>query len=65
MADKATLPQAVAAKFNVVPGIGIGEINFKGRKYDLTTISVEEAESLVKDGCDILVPNKTAASEKK
>lgn len=65
MADKATLPQAVAAKFNVLPGIGIGEFTFKGSKYDLTSISVEQAEALVKDGCDILVPIKAAPSEKK
>lgn len=65
MEDKAKLPQEVAAKFTVIPGIGIGEFNFKGKKYDLATISVQEAEALVKDGCDILVPIKAATSEKK
>jgi hypothetical protein len=65
MAEKTTLPQAVAAKFNLIPGIGIGEFYFKGKTYDLATISVEQAETLVADGCDILVPTKTATSEKK
>lgn len=59
------LPAAVKEKYNVIPGVGIGEIAHRGKSYNLTNITLEEADQLVKDGCDILVPKKSISSPEK
>jgi len=59
-----TLPNAVSNKYTVKPGCAIGAYRWNGKEFDLRTISVEEADALVKEGFDVLV-QKPGTPEKK
>lgn len=59
------LSPAIESKFSLKPGTPIGKHAFKGRQFDLTTIDLDEAEDLVKAGCDILIPKKEATEKTK
>lgn len=54
------LPKEVAEKYTVAQGFGIGPCRHKGRNYDLTKITLEEADNLVKDGFNVLLPKKVS-----
>lgn len=61
-ASKNLLPE-VGEKFTVLPGIGLGTCVYKGQTINLTQLTLKEAESLVLDGFDVLVP-KPQSSKK-
>lgn len=55
------LKPEVSAKYSLVPGIGVGEVHFKGQKIQLDQIGLKEADELVKQGIDVLVSKPAAA----
>lgn len=65
--EVAKLLPEVASKYSVIPGIGIGTVQFKGQMVDLTKLTVAEADALVKNGLDVLtvLPPKAKSEEKK
>lgn len=70
MTEKNTKPKSgqlqkeVADKYTLEAGIGIGPISFKGEVFDLSKITVEEADVLVKNGFTELVAKKPAPEAK-
>jgi hypothetical protein len=65
MAETAKLSEALNGKFKLNTGHHAGKYSFKGKEIDLTTVSSEEAEQLVKDGFDVLVAVKPTNEVKK
>jgi hypothetical protein len=52
-AQKKQLKPEVSAKYELIPGIGVGEVHFKGQSIQLDQIGVKEVEALVKQGISI------------
>lgn len=55
-----SLPKDVSDRYDIIPGIGIGPIVFKGQNYDLTKITVDDAKQLSESG-GVLVEKKSSA----
>lgn len=65
MSEAKKLQPEVDKKYSVIKGFGIGECQFKGQTLHLDQLSVEEADALVKQGFNVLVPKVGTATPTK
>lgn len=57
------LSKKIVSKFQA-QGVEPGEFKFKGKLYDLRTISMKEAEELHQQGCPYLKPVTSVTNKK-